>query len=69
MGDIIIDYLKNNPKDLLLFEEVFDRADMNDDERIIFWKAIANLHVALVQGEIDEAVKRIHKRVNMHYWE
>lgn len=69
MGNTITDYLNNNPKDLLIFEEVFDRANMNDDEQIIFWKAIANLHSALVQGEIDEAVNRIHKRIFINSWE
>lgn len=40
MEEAIDKYIAENPQDVMIFEELFDRAGMTNDEKNIFWSAV-----------------------------
>ena len=52
--DCVNEYFKENPQDEMIFEEVFQRAKLSQEEQMIFWKAIANYASTIVEFHIKD---------------
>ncbi len=56
MKEAIDKYIAENPQDVMIFEELFNRAGMTNDEKNVFWSAVGRFFdtVASVLEDPDE---------------
>lgn len=59
LGDCINEYIKENPQVIMVFEEVFQRAKLSQEEQIIFAKAIANYVSTIINFHIKEFLNEL----------